>query len=84
MTALTRRLPRKSSRTSTHAVAVPTTALIERDGEREHERQLERRDGLAVRDRVPEVPRLGDERRERQQHDEAQVADDEAAAEQPP
>ena len=49
-------LPRKSSRTSTHAVTVPSTAFEDGDDERRTERQLQRGHRLRARDRVPEPP----------------------------
>ena len=54
MSALTKRLPRNWSRTRTHAISVPTTALMTRRDERDADRELERARRLAARDRVPE------------------------------
>ena len=49
MTAFTTDLPRKSSRTSTQAVIVPSTAFDERGDRGDGQRELERRDRLRVR-----------------------------------
>ena len=57
MIAFTTDLPRKSSRTSTQAVIVPSTALSSDDEQRRAERQLQRGDRLRARDRVPEPAR---------------------------
>ena len=84
MTELTSFLPRKSSRTSVHASAVPKNALIDDDAGRERQRQLERRPRLRVPGDLPEVPpaalgRLRDERREGDEDDDAEVAEREPA-----
>ena len=53
--ALTMLLPRKSSRTSTHAVIVPSTAFTADDDQRRAEAELQRRDRLGSRDDRPEL-----------------------------
>ena len=54
MSELTKRLPGNWSRTSTQAIAVPKTTLIDDDDQRRDQRQLQRRDRLRRGDRVPE------------------------------
>ena len=48
MTALTIARPRKRSRTSTHATSVPKHRVDRGDDDRHDQRQLQRRDRLAV------------------------------------
>ncbi len=77
MTALTAALPRKRSRTSTHAISVPKTALIAAVASEIEQREAEGADRLPRRHRVPErveaaVERVLDDGGQRQQDDEAE------------
>ena len=53
--ALTTDLPGNESRTSTHAMIVPNTAVVSTATRRHRKRQLERRDRLGRRDDLPEA-----------------------------
>ena len=74
----TTRLPGNSSRTSTHAISVPITSVDERDDDRRDDRQLERGPASGVVTASQNAPspsscRAPHHRRERDEHDHAQV-----------
>ena len=89
ISALTSALPRNSSRTSTQAISVPITASIAATIERDDQREPDRGDRLGVGDRVPEladaaVERAHDDGGERDQDDQRQPGDREAAHDERP
>ena len=86
ITLLTSALPRKSSRTSTQAMTVPADRVGERDERGDGERELERRDGLGLGDRLPEpgravLRRRPDERGDRKRDDEREEGGEQAERE---